>query len=171
MTILVARAETDEDLEAVRQLVRAFVRWAMAEIAKDDNPAVFDGLERELAGLPGRYALPGGGLVLARLDGRPAGCVAFFDRGERLMEIKRMFVAPEARGHGIGGRMLARLLADARSQGHRRGLLWTHKTMLAARAIYRRAGFREVPLSAEFIGAAAGIDICMEMDLQGETAA
>lgn len=169
--ISVASAKTDPDLDAVRDLVRAFVRWAMAEIAKDSNPAVFEGLERELASLPGRYGPPGGGIVLARLSGNPAGCVAFFDRGGGVMEIKRMFVTPEARGHGIGGQMLGKLLSEARAMGHRRGLLWTHKTMLAAQAIYRRAGFREVPLSDEFVGAAAGIDVCMEMDLQGETAA
>lgn len=169
--ISVTQADTDPDLDAVRDLVRAFVRWAMTEIAKDNNPAVFDGLEKELAALPGRYGPPGGGLLLARRDGSPAGCVAFFDRGGGVMEIKRMFVTPKARGHGIGGRMLDRLLVDARASGHRRGLLWTHKTMLAAQAIYRRAGFREVPLSDEFVGAAAGIDVCMEMDLQGETAA
>lgn len=169
--ISVAHVETDQDLEAVRDLVRAFVRWAMAEIAKENNPAVFDGLERELEGLPGRYGPPGGGLVLARLDGRPAGCVAHFDRGDGVMEIKRMFVVPDARRHGIGGRMLDKLLSTARAQGHRRGLLWTHKTMLAAQAIYKRAGFCEVPLTDEFSGAAAGIDVCMEMDLLGETAA
>lgn len=169
--IQVANAETDQDIDAVRDLVRTFVRWAMTEIAKDNNPAVFEGLERELAGLPGRYGLPGGGIVLARLSGKPVGCVAFFDRGNAVMEVKRMFVAPEARGHGIGGQMLDRLLTDAHALGHRRGLLWTHKSMLAAQAIYRRAGFREVPLSDEFTGAAAGIDVCMEMDLAGETAA
>ncbi len=168
--IAVTRADTPADLDAVRDLVRAFVRWAMAEIAKDKNPTVFDGLEKELAALPGRYAPPGGGLVLARLDGQPAGSVAFFDRGGGDMEIKRMFVAPAARGHGIGGRMLDLLLSDARAFGHRRGLLWTHKSMLAAQTVYRKAGFREVPLSADFPGAAAGIDLCMEMNLQAEPA-
>lgn len=169
--ISVSHVETDQDLDAVRDLVRAFVRWAMVEIANENNPAVFDGLERELKGLPGRFGPPGGGLVLARLDGRPAGCVAHFDRGGGVMEIKRMFVVTDARGHGIGGRMLDRLLSTARAQGHRRGLLWTHKTMLAAQAIYKRAGFHEVPLTDEFSGAAAGIDVCMEMDLLGEFAA
>ncbi len=163
--IAVDRATTPDDLDAVRDLVRAFVRWAMADIAKDNNPAVFEGLERELAELPGRYGPPAGGLLLARLGGQPAGCVAFFGRGGGDMEIKRMFVAPLARGRGIGGRMLDRLLSEARAAGHRRGLLWTHKSMLAAQTIYRAAGFREVPPSDDFPGAAPGIDICMEMAL------
>ncbi|MBL9054412.1 MAG: hypothetical protein JNN02_11850, partial [Tabrizicola sp.] len=64
------------------------------------------------------------------------------------------------------GKMLDRLLFEARAAGHRRGLLWTHKTMEAAQRIYRKAGFREVPLSDEFPGAAAGVDVCMAMDFQ-----
>jgi GNAT superfamily N-acetyltransferase len=166
--ITVTPAETPEDLDAVRNLVRYFVRWAMAEIAKDNNPAVFEGLETELAGLPGRYSPPGGGLILARMSGEPVGCVAFFDRGAMTMEVKRMFVTPTARGHGIGGKMLERLLSEAGAAGHHRALLWTHRTMEAAQAIYRKAGFHEVPLSDEFVGAAAGIDVCMEMDLRKE---
>ena len=53
-----------------------------------------------------RFAPPSADCLLARLDGAPTGCVAFFDRGNATMEIKRMFVDPAARGHGIGGRML-----------------------------------------------------------------
>lgn len=163
--ITVTRAETPEDLDAVRDLVRAFVRWAMTEIENSDNPAVFAGLEAELAELPGRYAPPGGCLALARLDGVPAGCVAFFDRGNATLEIKRMFVAPTARGHGIGGRMLQLLLAQAQAIGHQRALLWTHHSMHSAHAVYARAGFRKVPFSGDFAGATDGIDVCMEMTL------
>ncbi len=168
--ISVTGAETPADLDAFRGLVRSFVRWAMATIAKSDNPAVFAGLEDELAGLPGRYGPPRGGMVLARLDGLPAGCVAFFDRGEDVMEIKRMFVRPEARGQRIGQAMLDRLLSDARAMGHRHGLLWSHHSMHAAHAVYRRAGFREVPVSDRFPGAVDGVDICMEIDLRQEPA-
>jgi GNAT superfamily N-acetyltransferase len=163
--ITVTKAETPEDLDAVRGLVRAFMRWAMAEIAKSDNPTVFAGLEAELAELPGRYGPPSGCLALARLEGVPVGCVAFFGRPENTMEIKRMFVLPEARGHRIGGRMLDLLLTEARDMGHRRCLLWSHHTMQAAHAVYASAGFRQVPFSDEFPGATEGIDICMEMTL------
>lgn len=164
--ITVTRAETPEDLDAVRDLVRAYVRWAMAEIENSDNPQVFAGLEVELAGLPGRYGAPSGCLALARLDGAPAGCVAFFDRGNATLEIKRMFVNPAARGHGIGGRLLDLLLAQTQALGHRRALLWTHHSMHSAHAVYERAGFRKVPFSVEFAGATDGIDVCMERDLQ-----
>lgn len=167
----VARAETPEDLDAVRDLIRTFVGWAMAEIAKTDNPGVFAGLEAELAGLPGRYGPPVGCLVLAKLDGVPVGCVGFFDRGNHTMEVKRMFVRPEARGRGVGGRLLDALLVQAQASGHRRCLLWTHHTMHRAQSLYASAGFRPVPLSDDFPGAAAGVDICMELVLPAKAMA
>lgn len=168
--ITVTRAETPEDLDAVRGLVRAFVRWAMARIDNSDNPEVFAGLEVELASLPGRYGPPSGFQALARLDGAPAGCVAFFDRGNGVLEIKRMFVEPSARGHGIGGRMLDLLLAQGKAMGHRRALLWSHHSMHSAHAVYERGGFRKVPFSTDFAGASEGIDVCMERALLPDAA-
>ena len=159
--ISIQRAETPEDLDAVRALVRSFVRWTMDEIGESDNPAIFAGLETELAGLPGRYGPPTGCLVLARLACEPAGCVAYYAHDAATVEVKRMFVLPQARGHGLGGRMLALLLAQARAAGFRRVLLSSHHRMHAAHATYRGAGFRDVPVSNEFPSAVAGVDVCM----------
>ena len=169
--ISIQRAETPDDLDAVRVLIRDFARWTMADIAMTGNPAVFAGLETELAVLPGRYGPPTGCLVLARLNHEPAGCVAFYAHDTETIEVRRMFVAPRARGHGLGGRMLALLLAQARAAGFRRVLLSSHHSMHAAHATYRRAGFREVAVSADFPSAVAGVDVCMELALNAETAA
>ena len=167
----VGRADAPEDIEAVRELIRAFVRWSMAEIAETDNPGIFAGLETELAGLPGRYGPPTGCLVLARLDGEPVGCVAFYAHDASTIEVKRMFVQTRARGHGIGGRMIGVLLAQARAAGFRRALLSSHHSMHAAHATYRRAGFRDVAVSAEFPSAVAGVDVCMERLLDAQSPA
>jgi GNAT superfamily N-acetyltransferase len=166
MDLTVARVETPEDLDAVRDLIRTFFEWAMAHVAgggRDPNPSVFANLEAELAGLPGRFGPPSGCLLLARLDGAPAGCVAFYAQDAATIEIKRMFVRPEAWGKGVGGRMLAVLLAEAEAAGYVRYRLSTHHRLHAARALYRRAGFREVPGSADFPGIVEGVDICLEM--------
>ena len=163
--ISIQRAEIPDDLDAARELIRGFVRWTMAEIAESDNPAIFAGLETELAGLPGRYGPPTGCLVLARLDGETAGCVAFYAYDAATIKVKRMSVLPQARGHGIGGRMVALLLAQVQAAGFRCVLLSSHHSMHAAHATYRRAGFRDVPVSAEFPSAVAGVDICMALAL------
>jgi GNAT superfamily N-acetyltransferase len=167
MAVAIARAETPEDLDAVRGLIREFFGWAMAHLAKgenDRNPSVFANLEAELAGLPGRFGPPAGCLLLARLDGAPAGCVAFYRQDGEAMEIKRMFVRPEAWGKGVGGGMLEVLLAEAKAVGYVRYRLSTHQKLHTAQALYRRAGFREVPGSADFPGIVEGVDICMEMN-------
>ena len=165
MAVAIARAETPEDLDAVRCLIRDFFGWAMVHVAeggKDPNPSVFANLEAELAGLPGRFGRPSGCLLLARLDGAPVGCVAFYGQDATTMEIKRMFVRPDARGNGIGGRMLEVLLAEAEAAGYVRYRLSTHHKLHTAQALYRRAGFREVPGSPDFPGIVEGVDICME---------
>lgn len=67
--------------------------------------------------------------------------------------------------------MIEALLAQARAAGFRRVLLSSHHSMHAAHATYRRAGFRDAPVSAEFPSAVAGVDVCMERALDAETAA
>jgi GNAT superfamily N-acetyltransferase len=166
MAVDIARAATPEDLDAVRALIRDFFAWAMENVAegkKDPNPSVFANLEAELAGLPGRFGPPSGCLLLARLDGAPVGCVAFYGQDATTMEVKRMFVRPEAWGKGVGGRMLEALLAEAAAAGYVRYRLSTHHKLHTAQALYRRAGFRAVPGSADFPGIVDGVDICMEM--------
>jgi len=166
MTLTITRAENREDIDAVRDLIRDFFGWAIAHVAeggKDPNPSVFANLEAELAGLPGRFGPPTGCLLLTRLGGAPVGCVAFYGQDAETMEIKRMFVRPEAWGKGVGGRMLEVLLSEAEAAGYARYRLSTHHKLHAAQALYRRAGFREVSGSADFPGIVEGVDICMEM--------
>ncbi len=90
-----------QELDDVRGLMRAFVdwhrEWHVEDIALIDR--YFDEVEfeAELAGLPGKYAPPDGRLLIAYLDGRPAGCGALRDLGEGNCEMKRMFVPTQFR--------------------------------------------------------------------------
>ena len=163
MTVTIARAETADDLDAVRALIREFHHWAMTEVSPGTKPGTFANLDAELAGLPGIFGPPGGCLLLARLDGAPAGCVGFLRRDAATMELKRMYVRPAARGHGIGTRLVDALLVEARACGYRRYLLSSHHSMHAAHAIYRRAGFAVVPHGPDFPTAEPDLAICMAM--------
>jgi DNA-binding MarR family transcriptional regulator/predicted GNAT family N-acyltransferase len=88
---------------------------------------------------------PAGLLLVATLHGEPVGCGALKFRGDAPAEIKRMWVAPAARGLGLGRRLLADLEAQAAGRGVRTLRLETNQTLVEAIGLYRAAGYREVP--------------------------
>jgi DNA-binding MarR family transcriptional regulator/GNAT superfamily N-acetyltransferase len=87
---------------------------------------------------------PAGVFLIARLGGRPIGCGALKAKERRIGDVKRMWVAAEARGLGIGRRLLAALEAEARQRGLETLRLETNRSLIEAQALYRRAGYREV---------------------------
>jgi GNAT superfamily N-acetyltransferase len=87
---------------------------------------------------------PAGVLVLARLGGKPIGCGALKVKDRTISEIKRMWVSPDARGLGIGRRLLEALEAQARDFGLDTLRLETNQSLREAQALYRSSGYREV---------------------------
>jgi len=87
---------------------------------------------------------PAGALIVARLGEQPIGCGAIKLHGEAPAELKRMWVAPTARGLGVGRRMLHELEQYARGAGVRVVRLETNRTLTEAIALYRRSGYVEV---------------------------
>jgi len=85
-----------------------------------------------------------GTFLVARLHGHAIGCGALKQLDASTGEIKRMWVAPEARGLGVAGRLLAALEAEACAFGLSRVVLDTNRTLLEAQAMYRKAGFRDI---------------------------
>jgi DNA-binding MarR family transcriptional regulator/GNAT superfamily N-acetyltransferase len=87
---------------------------------------------------------PSGLLLLARLRGRAIGCGALKFHGRSACELKRMWIAPEARGLGLGRRMLEELEWHAGKRRAARVRLETNRALREAIALYRRAGYVEV---------------------------
>jgi ribosomal protein S18 acetylase RimI-like enzyme len=88
---------------------------------------------------------PAGAFLIAYRDGEPLGCGAVKHHPDAPSEIKRMWVAESARGLGLGRRLLAELEALARQQGAPAARLETNNSLIEAIALYRSAGYREVP--------------------------
>jgi ribosomal protein S18 acetylase RimI-like enzyme len=96
------------------------------------------------AGL-GAYRPPAGRILLAYLSGRPVGVGAFRPLPDGAVEIKRMYVAPEARSLHIGSRLLDRLIETAGEAGNNVIRLDTARFMSEAQRLYRSRGFTEIP--------------------------
>src|SRR5215468_9100931 len=106
----------------------------------------FQGFDKELAGLPGKYAPPSGRLLLATYGGALAGCVAIHALEPGIGEMKRLFLRPAFRGKGLGQAMVDAIVAEARAIGYQRLRLDTIEPLMkSAVAMYRRMGFREIP--------------------------
>ena len=109
----------------------------------------FQGFEQELAALPGEYAQPHGGLLLAFVDGVAAGCCAFRPLPDvdyaNACEMKRLYVTKAFRGFGLGEQLIEQCMVEARAAGYMHILLDVLQEFEAARHLYANAGFIEVP--------------------------
>jgi GNAT superfamily N-acetyltransferase len=88
---------------------------------------------------------PGGTMLLVTLDGEPVAIGGVRDLGTAVAEVKSMYVAPKARRQGIAGQLLERLEAIAAEHGCRAVRLDTANHLSSAIALYRTAGYREIP--------------------------
>lgn len=148
MTTTVVAAKSEAELEQVRALSRDFLAWHRRQDAQhvalinryfDD-----DAFAAELASLAERYGPPGGALLLAQVDGQPAGCVAMHDLGGGTAEMKRMFVGDAFRGHGVGRALGDGIISAARTAGYARLRLETSRNQTDAIRLYERLGFRPI---------------------------
>jgi ribosomal protein S18 acetylase RimI-like enzyme len=99
---------------------------------------------RSISALDEELRPPAGLFLLASLQDRPIGCGALKFHGSGPTEIKRMWVSPDARGHGIGRRLLTELEAHAAGHGATVLRLETNETLAEAIGLYRSAGYVEV---------------------------
>jgi putative acetyltransferase len=96
-------------------------------------------MKTELVQLRTFYAAPGFSLLAQ--DPEPLGCVAFRSLKNNVGEIRRLFVSPNQRTGGLGRRLVARLIEQARADGFQRLFLNTLPTMTHAIALYESIGF------------------------------
>jgi ribosomal protein S18 acetylase RimI-like enzyme len=109
----------------------------------------------ELSTLPGKYAPPGGQLLIARDARRRAiGCVAMRRLDTGRCEMKRLFVSPGGRGLGLGRTLACAIVEEAEKLGYAEIRLDTLPSMQAAIGLYRELGF--IPIDPYYAGAPAG---------------
>jgi GrpB-like predicted nucleotidyltransferase (UPF0157 family) len=116
-------------------------------IREADEPLEIEvDVEAEIAaGPPADLAPPDGVLFLVRVGREPAGLGGVRHLDTEVAEIKSMYVLPARRGRGVGRRIIAELEGVARERGCRATRLDTSAYLTPAVALYRSAGYIEVP--------------------------
>jgi GNAT superfamily N-acetyltransferase len=143
-TILIREASNVEDVELARVLMREYAAYLGANPAGAANICLV-GYENELAGLPSPYVAPGV-LLLATIDGEPAGCVGLKALQEPgALELKRLWVGSAYRGFGLGRRLMQAAIDFARKDGMGTIYLDTvPAAMPEANRLYEAFGFERV---------------------------
>ena len=151
------RSSTSDDLPRIRELVRDYVAWIGLDLA-------FQEVDAEIDGLPGDYAPPRGVLLVASRPGEPpvamialrpldSACLTDWSTGAtakvaapsaKAGEMKRLYVHPSARGHGLARALIFRLMDEARALGYHEIRLDTLPMMGDAQALYSALGFADI---------------------------
>jgi putative acetyltransferase len=136
MTIEIRPLTTGEDATAFRTLNEEWITRYFTLEPKD----------RETLNDPENTILKKGGQILmAYADGQAVGCVALIPTAEGVLELSKMAVSPAMRGLGIGRRLLAHAVEEARSLGAKSLFLGSNARLENAVHLYESIGFRHVP--------------------------
>jgi putative acetyltransferase len=133
----IVQVRSEEQVARTREL---FLEYAAA-LGVDLS---FQNFEQELAELPGAYAPPDGRLLLAYDKEALAGCVALRPLAAGICEMKRLYVRPKFRGHGLGRILAEAVIEEARQIGCLSMKLDTLPSMEQAILLYRKLGFKEI---------------------------
>ena len=137
-TPVIKEAAGPEQLASVRELFREYQQGLGISLC-------FQDFEAELATLPGRYAPPGGTILLVSLGGQDAGCVALRPLdAPGVCEMKRLYVRQGHQGTGLGRALAEAAIGQARRRGYAAMRLDTLPAMGRAIALYESLGFRDI---------------------------
>lgn len=131
---IIRHAIFPDDTADVLQIWREFIARSPVNLDYQQN-------DKEFANLPGKYAAPGGCVLLADRSGTIQGCVALREVTTEICEMKRLYVRPDARGNNVGRVLVERLMAEASLMGYREMRLDVQEKFVAARRLYETLGF------------------------------
>ena len=152
--IRIAPVRSDDDVAAAGQLARDFFAYLREKFPESeaaiDTYLVIQDFERQLAEFREHFSPPHGECMLARMDGAPVGVVMLKPYAPGVCELNRMYVAREARGHGVGRGLCEGLIARARELGYREMRLDALNERVEAVPLYRKLGFLPDPDPSDY---------------------
>ena len=148
--ISVRLASDEEDIAAARALCKEWLDWHWQNYPADwpkgdDHPMDPVGFQAILENLPNLHERPLGAILVASVDGQPAGCVMYSEASPGNAEFKRMFVSATGRGHGLGRILLTRMFEQMVADGYHRVFFSSATFLTHARTMYENAGFIPMP--------------------------
>lgn len=112
---------------------------------------------------PADFSPPRGLFLVGYLDGAPVASGGWRSHGTDA-ELKRMYVAPEARGKGLARAVLAEVERTAFEAGHRRVILETGEQQPEAVALYRSAGYADIPAFGHYADSPESVHLGKALD-------
>lgn len=123
--------------ESLVQVKLLFVQY-LQELNED---LCFQNWDKEIENPLLKYGPPKGSLIIAYYNNQPAGCIAIQDLENGVCEMKRMFVLPQLRKHGIGKLLVEAILQQAMLLGYKKMVLDTLTRLTSAIRLYEKYGF------------------------------
>ena len=122
-----------KDTRIVRELILEYASSLGVDLS-------FQDFEHEVATLDTYYEL----MLVARIDGDVAGCVALRRIDDDVCEMKRLYVRTRFRGRDLGRALANAVIGEARMRGYARMRLDTLPSMSSAMSLYESLGFRDI---------------------------
>ena len=132
------QANSQEDFDRARTLFEEYAAGLGISLC-------FQNFDDEMKSLPGKYAPPDGRLLLATEGAELAGCIALRKLAPSVCEMKRLFVRPAFRSHGLGKVLVDAIIDEARNIGYEHMRLDTLPGLMdRAIALYQSIGFIDI---------------------------
>lgn len=150
-SVTTIEAVMEPEVRSVASVLRDYALWMRRRYLA--QPAIIDAYfeplewQSELSDLPGHYGAPHGAVVLALVDGAPAGCALMRGVGETNCELRRLFVRPAFRRLGVGVALVEHVMGLACTRHYAEMWLDVGPLQQEAVSFYRQLGFQRVQVS------------------------
>lgn len=124
-------------LDEIKNLIIEYIRSLNRDLS-------FQNLDEELNNLKAKYTYPNGRIIVAIVDKKIVGCVAYHRHSSNRCEMKRLYVKPNYRNLKIGKKLVNEIILLAKKDGYQEMVLDTIKPLKRAINLYKKFGFKEI---------------------------